>query len=376
MDMLTKNKDLLDRAMRAEAEVERLRSENLELRVAVLGPDGIRANQEIIIGEQAARIKELEAEVEAKNKQIKELQDIIDKPPEEADWVADYHLLQSALDGPIIDAARKWHAAYRKAQNSNLMREKEVKRLRSANPFDVDVSVAMRVFDDHFVYGLEESTKILQELCDGITSMKARIKELEATKERLQSAPKSGLYGKYIIQKADGSPVDPEADYFILRLDADPVARIAALEYAIQTDDQKLGEMLEKRVMDHVFSKDDQCRKRVEGWPLGQIKRLRKEIAAKDARIKELEGMIKQLGSLAFMADYTPLDQIIAHFMSWGQSNYEYTSRLEVAFLRSNAAMRYYQEGNRGPWPQLGEKFKEPYQEKAREALERIRNGE
>ena len=89
--------------------------------------------------------------------------------------------------------------------------------------------------------------------------------ELIAEVERLQSAPKSGLYGKYIIQKADGSPVDPEADYFILRLDADPVARIAALEYAIQTDDQKLGEMLEKRVMDHVFSKDDQCRKRVEG---------------------------------------------------------------------------------------------------------------
>lgn len=39
--------------------------------------------------------------------------------------------LQSALDGPIIDAARKWHAAYRKAQNSNLMRAKEVERLRS-----------------------------------------------------------------------------------------------------------------------------------------------------------------------------------------------------------------------------------------------------
>jgi len=37
--------------------------------------------------------------------------------------------------------------------------------------------------------------------------------------------------------------------------------------------------------------------------------------------------------------------------------------------------MRYYQEGNRGPWPQLGEKFKEPYQEKAREALKRIKEG-
>ena len=99
------------------------------------------------------------------------------------------------------------------------------------------------------------------------------------------------------------------------------------------------------------------------------------EIADKDARNKELEEMIRQLGSLAFMGDM-PLDQIVAHFIAWGQSNYDYTSRLEVAFLRSNAAMRYYQEGNRGPWPQLGEKFKEPYQEKAREALERIRNGE
>jgi hypothetical protein len=184
----------------------------------------------------------------------------------------------------------------------------------------------------------------------------ARIKELEATKERLQSAPKSGLYGKYIIQKADGSPVDPEADYFILRLDADPVARIAALEYAIRTDDQKLGEMLEKRVMDHVFSKDDQCRKRVEGWPIGQIKRLRKEIAAKNARIKELEATC---------------DKMTGALRDAGRRQ----DRLEAAFLRSNAAMRYYQEGNRGPWPQVGEQFKEPYIQKAREALERIKNG-
>jgi len=258
-----------------------------------------------------------EERIEQQAARIKELQDLIDKPPEEADWVADYHLLQSALDGPIIDAARKWHAAYRKAQNSNLMRAKEVERLRSAR--------------------------------------------------------KSGLYGKYIIQKADGSPVDPEADYFILRLDADPVARIAALEYAIQTDDQKLGEMLEKRVMDHVFSKDDQCRKRVEGWPIGQIKQLREQIAAKDARIKELEEMIRQLGSLAFMGDM-PLDQIVAHFIAWGQSNYDYTSLLEAAFLESEAAMLFYR-GTRYPvWPDIGA-HAEVYRQKAREALAQIQTG-
>jgi hypothetical protein len=94
----------------------------------------------------------------------------------------------------------------------------------------------------------------------------------------LERAKASGLYGKYIIQKADGSPIDPHADYFVLRLDTDPYARIAALEYAIQTDDQTLGGMLTKRVLDHVYSEDDQCRKRAEAWPLGMIKKLRGEV--------------------------------------------------------------------------------------------------
>lgn len=56
--------------------------------------------------------------------------------------------------------------------------------------------------------------------------------------------------------------------------------------------------------------------------------------ADKDARIKELEASIRQLGSLAFMGN-KPLDQIIAHFIAWGQSNYEYTERLEAAFLEA-----------------------------------------
>lgn len=40
-----------------------------------------------------------------------------------------------------------------------------------------------------------------------------------------------GLYGKYIIQKADGEPVDPKAVYFTLRLDTDPHAREAVRAY-------------------------------------------------------------------------------------------------------------------------------------------------
>ena len=47
---------------------------------------------------------------------------------------------------------------------------------------------------------------------------------------------KTGLYGKFNISKADGSPIDPEADYFVLRLDGDTpyaeASRQAALEFA------------------------------------------------------------------------------------------------------------------------------------------------
>ena len=37
---------------------------------------------------------------------------------------------------------------------------------------------------------------------------------------------------KYHIEKVDGSPVDPEAEYFVLRLDKDPHGRVAARAYA------------------------------------------------------------------------------------------------------------------------------------------------
>ena len=41
-----------------------------------------------------------------------------------------------------------------------------------------------------------------------------------------------GWKEKYQIKKVDGSPVDPEAMYFVLRLDKDPCARIAMAAYA------------------------------------------------------------------------------------------------------------------------------------------------
>lgn len=41
-----------------------------------------------------------------------------------------------------------------------------------------------------------------------------------------------GLFDKYIVHKADGTPCDEDAIYFVLRLDTDPFAQTAAHFYA------------------------------------------------------------------------------------------------------------------------------------------------
>lgn len=50
----------------------------------------------------------------------------------------------------------------------------------------------------------------------------------------------AGHYDKYTIAKSDGSEVDPDADYFVLRLDTDQHARDAITLYAIRVSHQNL----------------------------------------------------------------------------------------------------------------------------------------
>lgn len=54
----------------------------------------------------------------------------------------------------------------------------------------------------------------------------------------------NGIHGKYIIKKADGSRIDPEACYFILRLDTDEAAQAAARAYAEATENEELSDDL------------------------------------------------------------------------------------------------------------------------------------
>ena len=43
---------------------------------------------------------------------------------------------------------------------------------------------------------------------------------------------KDRLHDKYVVTKVDGSPTDPDAEYFVLRIDRDPFARLATRKYA------------------------------------------------------------------------------------------------------------------------------------------------
>lgn len=58
-------------------------------------------------------------------------------------------------------------------------------------------------------------------------------------------------YLKYILKKTDGSEIDPEADYFVLRIDKDPVAILAAEVYAQNTPDKDLAAAMLNRIAGH-----------------------------------------------------------------------------------------------------------------------------
>ena len=177
----------------ALAEIERLRAENMELQGEVFGPDGIRANQACIIADQAASISELEIETT-------ELK---------ADLEQSERVIEARLE--VID------------QQAAKIRELEADVLQKSILCD---SIA--------------------ENCNGLRN-RAWKAEGKIGPEA-DAKPREGLYGKYRISKADGSPVDPNADYFVLRLDTDPVARRAAREYSYMTVDRKLALDLQERI--------------------------------------------------------------------------------------------------------------------------------
>jgi F0F1-type ATP synthase epsilon subunit len=189
-------------------EIEQLRAENLELQVAVFGPDGIRAHQACIIADQAARISELEIEIAELKADLEQSERVIEARLEVIDQ-------QEARIKELEEAL----AEYRKLGKT--------------------IAGKVPCLTLHGDCG--RCSTQAREVCGAL-------EQLAAGKIGPDAKPKEGLYGKYRISKADGSPVDPNADYFVLRLDTDPVARRAAREYSYMTMDRKLALELQKRI--------------------------------------------------------------------------------------------------------------------------------
>ena len=61
-----------------------------------------------------------------------------------------------------------------------------------------------------------------------------------------------GIKNKYEIRKIDGTQVDPEAWYFVLRVDKDPHAQIAAIAYAYSVEED--NPLLSKELLEKVKS--------------------------------------------------------------------------------------------------------------------------
>jgi hypothetical protein len=97
-----------------------------------------------------------------------------------------------------------------------------------------------------------------------------------------------GLYDKYLIEKADGTQIDPNARYFILRYDKDPAAWFALKSYAGHTHNPELrrdlfaelrkywGDHLKES---HFASLDNLYRLEDDNRPLLDVARLSNELA-------------------------------------------------------------------------------------------------
>ena len=105
------------------AEIERLRAENLELQVAMFGPDGIRANQACIIADQAASISELEIEITELKADLEQSERVIEARLDVIDQQA---ARIQELGGMLSIRTEELEIAHSCARSEREMHEKEL----------------------------------------------------------------------------------------------------------------------------------------------------------------------------------------------------------------------------------------------------------
>ena len=129
------------------------------------------------------------------------------------EWADDFQIFERGTRSGLIEieTAKKWHAAYRKAQNSNLLRKQEIKRLRpyekvaadlaacgsyvGIGPGEGELPIPERV--RRCVNRLKETQ---HEYEQKIISKDARIKELEADNQNLVTMNKALMKNDWILR--------------------------------------------------------------------------------------------------------------------------------------------------------------------------------
>jgi len=70
-------------------------------------------------------------------------------------------------------------------------------------------------------------------LCDEIERLKEKLEKIERVSKRMYGAGSIGIYRKYVISHADGTPLKGKS-YFVLRLDSDDPMEKARVDSAMK----------------------------------------------------------------------------------------------------------------------------------------------
>jgi len=119
-----------------------------------------------------------------------------------------------------------------------------------------NIEFNLKCLEENYIVNGEECIKCPCHCCNcSIPEDSMTIEERPKYQKNNEDINVKGLYQKYIIQKADGTPIDPSADYFVLRLDTDKYARGAIRNYAnrIYGDNPILSKELRDRCNKYLF---------------------------------------------------------------------------------------------------------------------------
>lgn len=100
---------------------------------------------------------------------------------------------------------------------------------------DYNYKISWSVEDQEFIASCVEFPSLSYLHEDSSLALKGIIALAKEVVKDLEPLQQKGLYGKFIIRKADGSLIDPEAKYIVLRYDANSkdgnCSRAALLKY-------------------------------------------------------------------------------------------------------------------------------------------------